>query len=291
MITALFSIVAPIFITAGLGFGWARSKRTWDTEFVTTLTYYIGTPCLVFSTLTGTPLTASAFATLALASLAVLGLCLIVALALLMLFRQPFRAYLPAMIFPNAGNMGLPLCLFAFGDVGLALAIAYFSVTSIANFTLGVWIASGRTSPVELLKTPLIYAVAAALVFMSFDLKVPLWIDNTCQLIGGLTIPLILITLGVSLAGLKVANLPRAFLLSLFRLGLGLGAGLAVASIFGFEGLERGVIVLQSAMPVAVFNYLFAQRYGNSPEQVAGLVVVSTTLSFATLPLLLLLVI
>ncbi len=46
-------------------------------------------------------------------------------------------------------------------------------------------------------------------------------------------------------------------------------------------------MVLQSAMPVAVFNYLFAQRYARAPEEVAGLVVVSASLSFVTLPVLL----
>jgi malate permease and related proteins len=47
------------------------------------------------------------------------------------------------------------------------------------------------------------------------------------------------------------------------------------------------VTILQSAMPVAVFSYLFAVRYNRSPEEVAGTVVISTLLSFASLPALL----
>ncbi len=286
----LLAIIAPIFVCATLGYGWARTKRTWDTEFVTTLTYYIGTPCLVFSTLTSTPLTASAFVAMAGAAGAALGGFLVIGVIVLLVFRLPLRPYLPPLIFPNAGNMGLPLCLFAFGDAGLALGIAYFTVTSVSNFTLGVWISSGSTSPKQFLKTPLIYAVAAALAAMATATEVPLWIANTTDLIGGLTIPLILITLGVSLAKLKVSNIRRSFGLSIFRLVLGFGVGWGIAYMFGFDGMERGIVILQSAMPVAVFTYLFAQRYDNAPEDVAGTVVVSTALSFLSMPLLLMVV-
>jgi hypothetical protein len=72
---------------------------------------------------------------------------------------------------------------------------------------------------------------------------------------------------------------------------MGLAVGLGVSMLLGLEGTARGVVILDSAMPVAVFNYLFAQRYNNSPGDVAGMVVVSTALSFLTLPALLLLII
>ena len=288
MTNQLFAIIAPIFVCAALGYGWARTKRAWDTEFVTTLTYYVGTPCLVFSALTSTPLTASAFAAIAGAALTALGGFIVIGLAALALLGMPWRRYLPPLIFPNAGNMGLPLCLFTFGESGLALGIAYFTVTSVSNFTLGVWISSGVASAGQFLKTPLIYAVALALLAVVTSSEIPLWIANTTQLIGGLTIPLILITLGVSLAKLKVLNIRRAVGLSVFRLALGFGVGWSVAQLFGFGGAERGIVILQSAMPVAVFAYLFAQRYDNAAEDVAGTVVVSTALSFLTMPLLLL---
>ena len=63
--------------------------------------------------------------------------------------------------------------------------------------------------------------------------------------------------------------------------------GFGMAQLLGFSGVARGVLILQCAMPVAVFNYLLAQRYDRSPEQVASVVVVSTLLTAVTLPLLL----
>jgi predicted permease len=63
--------------------------------------------------------------------------------------------------------------------------------------------------------------------------------------------------------------------------------GLILAAVLQLDGVARGVLVLQCAMPAAVFNYLFAQRYARAPEEVASIVVVSTLLAFAGLPVLL----
>ena len=90
-----------------------------------------------------------------------------------------------------------------------------------------------------------------------------------------------------SLAGLGVQSLSRSAILSILRLVSGFAVGWATAEIFGMEGVAKGVLILQCTMPVAVFNYLFALQYGNQPEDVAGTVVISSVLSFMTLPLLL----
>jgi hypothetical protein len=74
-------------------------------------------------------------------------------------------------------------------------------------------------------------------------------------------------------------SLGRSVALALVRLTLGVSAGLLVATLLGVEGLTRKVLILQASMPVGVLNYLFAHRYGRSPEQVASLVLVSTLLA------------
>jgi predicted permease len=116
----------------------------------------------------------------------------------------------------------------------------------------------------------------------------PTWFTNTVTLLSGLTIPLMLLALGFSLARLKVKSLGRSLVLGALRLLLGLATGLALVELFGFTGAARGVLIIQCSMPVAVFQYLFAQMYNRAPEEIAGTVVTSTVLSFATLPLLLL---
>ncbi|MCY1296098.1 hypothetical protein D9M70_454680 [compost metagenome] len=97
-----------------------------------------------------------------------------------------------------------------------------------------------------------------------------------------------LLTLGVSLASIRVQHIGHGMLLGALRILCGAAVGWGIGAALGLAPLEQGVLVLQSAMPVAVFNYLFAVRAGRSPEQVASLVLCSTLLAFAFLPLLLL---
>ncbi|MBM3517430.1 MAG: AEC family transporter [Alphaproteobacteria bacterium] len=290
MIAELIAVIAPIFVCAGIGLAWARFGPAYDTAFVTTLVINVGTPCLVFATLTGLEVSPLAFAEIGLFALGALACFALFGAAVLRLAGLPFHTYLPALMFGNIGNMGLPLALFAFGEPGLGLAIAYFTVSAVANFTIGNWLSAGVLSPRTALNTPLMYAVALSVAVMLIGLPVPRWIDNTVHLLGDLTIPLMLITLGVSLAQLRVVGLWRASALSLLRLAMGFAVGYAIAEGFALEGAMRGVLILMSSMPVAVFNYLFAARNKRDAGEVAGMVLVSTLVSFATLPLLLVVV-
>jgi hypothetical protein len=287
VIAELAAIVAPTFIVAAIGFIWARTGRPFQSGFVTSLVTLVGTPFLVFSSLTKHDLDLAAVAEMAGATLlAFIGFA-IVGIIVLRLSKLPLNSFLPALMFPNSGNMGLPLCLFAFGEEGLALAIVFFAISATLQFTVGIGIAAGSADPKRLLRMPLTYAVLAALLVLLFDLPVPGWLANTSDLLGGITIPLMLIALGVSLAQLKVSNLGRGLALSLVRLGSGAAIGFAVGTLLGLDERALGVLTIQSGMPVAVFNYLFAELYQRQPAEVASLIIVSTLISFATLPFLL----
>ena len=286
MFLELFNIVTPVFVCAGLGFWWSKSGRKYDPELITNLITVIGVPCMVFSVLTSTDLSVEAFGEIAVATVLCLGSFMILGYALLKAAKLSVRAFLPTLIFPNIGNMGLPLNLLAFGDPGLALAVAYFTITVVAQFTVGIAINAGAFSIKEIARIPTLYAVAAALVFMVGEFPVPKVVASTTALISGMVIPIMLITLGISLANLKISGMRRGVALSVVRLLMGFAVGALVAELLGFTGVAKGVIIVESAMPVAVFNYLFAMKYKNEPEAVAGTVVISTVLSFATLPFL-----
>ena len=286
----IVAVMAPVFLIAALGYAWARLKLPYDGAFITTLMINVATPCLVFSTLLRLRFPPAELGTIAAASLACLLLTTMAAFAVLRLRRLPLRVYLPALIFPNSGNMGMPLCLFAFGETGLGLAVVFFAVLAVAQFTLGPAIAAGRLDPWQMLRTPLVHAVALALLLQALGQQLPRWAANTTTLLGDCAVPLMLLSLGVALARLRTAGMGRAVAMAAVRLGLGFAAGLLVAEAMGLEGTMRGVVMLESAMPVAVFNYLWAVRYDTAPEEVAGMVLASTVLSFVTLPLLLLVV-
>jgi len=283
----IFAIIAPVFICTVLGWGWVRAGRSYDRELITVLIADIGAPCLVFSRLVALEVEAEAMAEMAMAAGISVAAFAVAGIAILRLTGLPLNTFLCPFVFGNQGNMGLPVCLFAFGEEGLALAIAYFSVTATLQFTVGISIWSGRWSLRELARTPLIHAVVLAVAVLASGTTVPAWIWNTTEILGGFAIPLMLVTLGASLAELRVARIGRSVLLAFGRLGIGFGVGVALAALLDLSGVARGVLVLQCSMPAAVFNYLFAQRYGRAPEEVASIVVVSTLLAFAGLPLLL----
>ena len=287
MFQILLPIIAPIFICVGLGWLWVKSGRFMDVTAVNMLVTNIGAPCLVFSSLVRLSVSGEALAGMALATALALVVFAALGAAVLRLRKLSQATYLPSLVFTNCGNMGLPLSLFAFGQAGLDLAAAYFAVSMVIMMVLGLWLVSGEPTPKKALAMPLPYAVAAALGFRAAGVEVPAWLYNSTDMLGGMTVPLMLLTLGVSLAGMRVVSVHRAFGLAILRLAMGAAVGIGLAEVFAFDGVARGVLIIQCAMPPAVFNYLFAQNYGREPEETAGVIVVSTMASFITLPLLL----
>ena len=287
MLLTIFEVIAPVFICAMLGFGWVKKGLAFDTPFVSRLVLEIGAPCLIFSSFMEQNLDMSAFKLMATAALASMALFGVIGTLVLYVARLDQRTWLPSQMFPNVGNMGLPLCLLAFGQEGLTLGMTYFMVNTVFGFTIGVMITSGKLSLRELLKNPTFYSVLITLAFLFLDLKPWTWVQNTTKLLGNFTIPLMLIAMGVSLARFQITSIKRSLLIAVLRLTMGFAVGLLIATLLDLQGVARGVTIMQSAMPVAVFSYLFAVRYNRSPEEVAGTVVISTVLSFLTLPALL----
>jgi predicted permease len=287
VIAELATIVAPVALIALLGFGWVKSRQPFDAAFVTALTFYVGGPALSLHSLSRLTLPIGDIVLMGGATLASLAFSGIAGAVVLRLLRLPVMPLLPSVMVPNTGNLGLPLALFAFGEQGLGLAVVTFALTSVVNNTVAQWMASGDASPKVLLKSPVIYAVLIALALLLTATPLPRWIANTTQLLGAPTIPLMLMMLGVALAQMRIAALGRGLLLAVLRIVIGTLSGIGTAWLFGLDGIAAAVLILQASMPVAVVNYLFAQKYGTEPQSVAAAILVSTLLSLASVPLLL----
>jgi len=286
MILELLNTIFPVIACAGLGYLWARFDQPYDTRIVSRMVSHIGVPCLIFSTMVGIQSLSEQIAEMAVSAAVALLTFASLGTAILLAARLPLRTYLAPVTFPNAGNIGLPLCLFAFGQEGLALGIGFFAVSASAQLIFGQWLFSGFKTPLPLLKAPIPYAVAVGAIFLATDTEVPEFLYNTTDLLGGFAIPLMTFTLGVSLAKLRVIRFSRTLALSALRLLMGACGGFGFAELFGYEGMQKGVLIIQCAMPIAVFNYLFATYYDREPEEVASLVVLSSLLAFFLMPLL-----
>lgn len=287
MLLTLWNIIAPVLFCAGLGYFWARAGKPFDTQMVTSLVTTVTTPCLIVATLGKTDLDMAALTQVAGVALLVMFLTLALAALAIRLSGQPFRIFLPSLTFPNTGNMGIPLCMLAFGDAGLALSLAWMMVYSVFHFSMGMAIVSGKGFSLSLLRHPILLSVFLAVTMVGFQLSLPEWLYNTVSLIGDVTIPLMLITLGVSLSQLKVHHVGKGAGFAALRLLIGFTVGLAVVEILDLQGPLRGVALIESTMPVAVFNYLLARAFNRGTEEVAAMVVFSTLMAFLILPFLL----
>jgi malate permease and related proteins len=283
----VLEVVAPVFLLAGIGFAWVRLGFEYRIRFVTQLAMTLGVPCLIFTALMETEIAPAALTAVSLAAILAYAAITVAMLALTRLLRLDMRTYLAPLIYGNTGNVGLPLAFFAFGDDGLGFALVIFAIMAVYSFTFGVWLVAGGGSPAKVLREPMVAATFLGILFLWQGWTTPVFMTNTLRLVGQLAIPLMLITLGVAIARLAPTRLKRAVLLSIAKAAICVAVGWAVGRWFALEPVAFAVLLLQLATPVAVTSYLIAEKYGADADAVAGLVVVSTLLSVAVLPILL----
>ncbi len=199
--------------------------------------------------------------------------------------RSIMVALLLTVMFGNAGNFGLSLNLFAFGESALAFASIYFVTSASLVYTLGVVLASWgktdlRTALMGVFKVPVIYAVLFALVFNWLDWELPLTIDRTVSLLSDAAIPVMIVLLGIQLYNSKVSKDTLVVGLSNFlRLVASPILAVGLALIFGLQGSAYQAGVLEAAVPTAVLTTVLATEYNIEPALVTTAVVTSTLLS------------
>jgi malate permease and related proteins len=286
-ILPVVNALAPVVVGITTGWLWARSGRRLDAAGLTQLLTTLGTPCLIFAGLARARLTPEAVATTAVAAILALALIALLGAVALRLLGLSVRTFFASVAFPNAGNLGLPIALFALGDEGFAHAIVFFAFSSIGNFLVGQAVAAGGLGIGALFRMPLVWAACGGILVSLLGIPLPRPLSGSLELLGAMTIPLMLLLLGSSLAQLKLASGGRAAIVAALRFGIGLGVGIVVAWGVSLEGTARATLILQCAMPISLYSYLFAQRFGNAPEEVAGAVLVSTLLAALTVPLVL----
>jgi predicted permease len=287
LIAPLIPIILPVILCAALGMLWVRFQQPFDQEFIRRIVMWVGAPALIVATLGKTDISMSLLQQVFLATLCLLVCSAILAALSCLLLRLSLRDFVVPLVFGNFGNMGLPLCLFAFGDEGLAIGIGVFLVTTVSHFSLGVAVLNGRAAVKSVVTSPLVYAGFFACMLIFKDWQLPESAQNTLNILAGLAIPLMLMTLGVSLSTLKLRSLTASLGLGSLRLMIGLASGLLTVYLLDLQGMLRNVVLLQAATPAAVFSYLLAMQYRREPEMVAGMVVCSTVISFVSIPVLL----
>nr|WP_174823675.1 AEC family transporter [Ruegeria arenilitoris] len=287
LLTTVFEIVAPVFLLAGIGFAWVKLGFEYRLEFVTRLGITLALPSLVFVALMQTNIPSGDLTVFTLASIAIHVALAAVFWVFVRISGLEKRTYLAPLIFGNTGNLGLPLCIFAFGQAGLGYAVIFLAVTVLLSFTYGIYLVAGQGAFGKAVREPMVWATLLGAVFLWRNWETPLFLTNTLDLLGQMAIPLMLITLGVAVARLTTKKLRQAIWISGLKLMVCFVLGWVLAEVFNLEPIAFGVLVLQASTPVAVTSYLLAERFKADADAVAGLVMVSTALSVAVLPIIL----
>ena len=283
----LFEVIFPVFFVVGIGYYIGKKNPKIDTSFITNFGANIGSPAIVIYSVTTTGLTFQIFVNyFSYYFLAILGFA-IIGIVFLSILKKDIIMELPPFILPNTGNMGLPICLFAYGSQGLGIAGAIAALIILFHFTLGVFLASKKSDISIILKSPAFYAVIISVLIIYFKIQIPNFIVNTTMLLTYATIFLILMSLGIALTRLKVFSFNKALISSIARVFLGPLVGILIIYTFNLSGVAAGVLLIQCSMPSAILNYLVGSIY--SPKKVvdniASMIVVSTVLSFITIPI------
>jgi len=283
----LFEVLFPVFLSIGIGYWYGKKDAKFDTNFITTFSGNIGLPCIIFYSLTFSDIDFDIFIKFSLLTFVYVGIFSIIGLIVLKLLNKDIVRLLPPLILPNTGNMGIPLCLFAFGIKGLAIATAITSTILVLHFSLGILLASRKFSIQPLIKCVPVYAIIFSLFFVYYKIPAPKFLENATFLIGYSAIFLVLVSLGVALSKLKVFSFKETLIYSLIRVLIGPIIGFAFVKYLNLTGVEAGVMFIQASMPSAILTYLVAEMY--SPKEItdsiASTVALSTFLSLFTLVL------
>ena len=287
----LIPIILPIFIIISIGFIWNKFDNNLNEEEIIKLVSWIGAPCLIFDTLVNITISVSLLKNIVSIAIILTFLMLIFSYFIIRIFKEPVRALINPMTFQNSGNLGLTICLFSFGQIGLELSVIYFMVTSILHFTLGLTIWSGNISIKYLFKNPVIYAVILGLVSNLYSINIPQTITNTTSVIAGITIPLLLLTMGSSIAKIEYKIETKIIFLVLSRTFLALTLAYLLTIFFKIDGIAQKIILIQGVLPAPIFTYMFASQYKVSPEKVANYLMTSTLISIITITIFLTIII
>lgn len=282
MLQSLLGALTPVFLLILLGIVLSRKTDWLSNPSLGTMVSSIGVPALLLNSVLTMNMDVLAMGKLIGVTVLILALMALVTWGFLRLLGHSPRYYLPPLVNPNTGNLGIPVCYALFGNEGLAAAVVISSVVQISHFTLGVGCMSGGFAPRQILRNGPVLALIAGAILMTFNLQLPAPLMKTVQMLGGITLPIMLMMLGHSLAQLTMTDrsmLSRALLFSVWRPVAGVLVALSVVWWLPLTPVEKQTILVQHAMPMAVISYMLTVRYMGPAAEVAMMILLSMPVS------------
>jgi hypothetical protein len=299
LVSIFGTAILPIVAIAAAGFLLGRLR---DVEVgpLNTVTVYVLAPALVFHSLATTDLGGETLLGIGLGVVCFTAAMTVVAETVGRSLGETeplLGAFVLVSVFANAGNYGIPVSEFAFGSVGRSTAVVYLVAQSVAMYTLGVYVAARgndgdwREGVRAVFTIPLVYAVAAAALARALAVVPPA--DSATMeavgLVGDAAIPVMLLILGIELAGTDytgaaVRVAPAVGLKMLVAPVVAVGVVTLVGTVVAFDPTVARVFVLECAMPAAVTPLILTGEFaGEAVDDMDPMAYASTTVLVSTL--------
>lgn len=289
MLIRIVEILFPLFSITALGYFVGRRVKP-DLSQANKLNMDVFVPALVFAALANKAFDISAFLPLIAASIVMVVGSGVAAWALARVTGMQPKTLVPPMMFNNCGNLGLPLAVLAFGELALAPMVVMFMVSNLLHFSFGAWLLDHRVSVLTVWRVPSVLATALGLgvSLTHFEVWPPLL--TAIRMLGEIAIPLMLFGLGVRLANARFGAIGVGVFGAVARPLVGLALSWMVLQLIELPPREAALVLVFGALPPAVLNFMFAERYNQEPDKVASMVLIGNVAAVVFLPLALALV-
>jgi predicted permease len=284
LITRIFIVLFPVFTIILAGYFYARF-RSFDMSSANRLNMEIFSPALLFTVLSDHSFNLFDYQSLTLAALLILLGSGLIVLPLVRWLKIQEKTFIPSMMFVNTGNIGIPVALFAFGEPGLPAALLFFMITTLANFSLGIYIMNHRAPWFKIFQIPLVQAALVGLVINMMSVEIPQLLLTPVEMLGQCAIPIMLFSLGVRLTQIDLTHWRIGLLGAVVRPLVGTLLFLLIRPWFTLTPIQASGLLIFAVLPPAIINYIIAEQYQQEPHQVAAIVMLGNLGSFISLPI------
>jgi predicted permease len=295
LLSIFATAILPIVAIATAGFVLGRVREV-DADPLNTVTVYVLVPALVFHSLATTDLAGQTLVSVAVGVFLFTGVMTLLSEGSGRLLGESepiLGTFVLVSVFSNAGNYGIPVSEFAFGETGRATAIVYIVAQSVMMYTLGVYLAARggegdwRAGVRAVFAIPLVYAVAAALLARWLAVLPPADAAamETLKLVGDSAIPVMLLILGIELAETDYsAAMLRVTPAATLKMVVAPLVAVGVATVVGFQNQTVArVFVLECAMPAAVTTLILTGEFTEAaPEGIEATEYAGTAIFLST---------
>ena len=280
----IFAILFPIVAIVAAGF-WYGRRHNPEMSVANRLNMDVFVPALILGAMSSGNFEPTRYAGLAAGAALLLLSCGLIAWLFARQRKIEWRSFVPPMMFNNSANIGIPLAVLAWGEEALPAAIVLYSVSNVLHFSLGVRMLDPAARLHTLWRTPTLLAVFTGLTISL--LHISLWppLVHALQLLGDVAVPLLLFALGVRMRHVEFGALQVPLLGAFLRPALGMLLAWGLGTALDLNARDAAMLLVFGALPPAVMNFLFAERYGRDPQRVAAIVLIGNLAAVITLPL------